>query len=98
MGSELGTIVRGPLLITDIIGFHVSWGFGDLFGVGPLRAGYLNRQRIPGFYNRNHFGVPDAVQRCHWESEWAWSSDNQLHTTTASSGISDGSASLQLDG
>jgi hypothetical protein len=31
----------------------------------------LNRQRIPGFYNRNELGVPDAVQRCHWEVEWA---------------------------
>jgi acyl dehydratase len=71
VGSDLGTVVRGPLLITDIIGFHLSWGFGELFGVGALRAGYLNRQRIPGFYNRNYFGAPDAVQRCHWEDEWA---------------------------
>jgi hypothetical protein len=71
VGTSLGTIVRGPLLVTDIIGLHVGWGFGELFGVGALRAGYLNRQRIPGFYNDNDFGVPDAVQRCHWEVEWA---------------------------
>jgi hypothetical protein len=71
VGGELGTIVRGPLLVTDIIGFHAGWGFGELFGVGALRAGYLNRQRIPGFYNFNHFGAPDAVQRGHWEVEWA---------------------------
>lgn len=71
VGTSLGTIVRGPLLVTDIIGLHVGWGFGELFGVGALRAGYLNRQRIPGFYNANTFGVPDAVQRCHWEVEWS---------------------------
>jgi acyl dehydratase len=71
VGTDLGIIVRGPLLVTDIIGFHAGWGFGELFGVGALRAGFLNRQRIPGFYNVNHFGAPDAVQRCHWEVEWA---------------------------
>jgi acyl dehydratase len=70
-GTDLGTIVRGPFLLTDIIGLHVGWGFGELFGVGALRTGYLNRQRIPGFYNANFFGAPDAVQRCHWEVEWA---------------------------
>lgn len=71
VGDDLGRIVRGPLTVTDIIGFHVGWGFGDLFDIGALRAGYLNRQRIPRFYLPNSQGVPDAAQRCHWEQDWA---------------------------
>jgi hypothetical protein len=71
IGADLGRIVKGPLTVTDIIGFHVGWGFGDLFDVGPLRAGYLNRRRIPGFYLPNEQGIPDAAQRCHWEQRWA---------------------------
>lgn len=71
VGDDLGRIVKGPLSITDIIGFHISWGFGELFDIGALRAGYLNRKRIPGFYVPNEDGIPDAAQRCHWETAWA---------------------------
>lgn len=71
VGDSLGRIVKGPLTVTDIIGFHISWGFGELFDIGALRAGYLNRKRIPKFYLPNADGIPDAAQRCHWETEWA---------------------------
>ena len=66
-GDSLGRMVKGPLTVTDIIGFHVGWGFGNLFGIGALRAGYLNRQRVPAFYTPNSQGIPDAMQRMHWD-------------------------------
>jgi acyl dehydratase len=71
VGASLGRIVKGPLTVTDIIGFHVGWGFGNLFGIGALRAGYQNRQRVPAFYTLNSHGIPEAVQRCHWDQEQA---------------------------
>ncbi|HEV3188143.1 MAG TPA: MaoC family dehydratase, partial [Acidimicrobiales bacterium] len=71
VGDEIATIVRGPLTITDVMAHHVGTGLGGAYGVGPLRLGYLNRQHVPGFYSKNEQGVPDVVQRCHWENAWA---------------------------
>ncbi len=48
-GDELDPRVKGPLTVTDMICWHVGMGMG-LYGVSPLRLGYLNRQRIPRFY------------------------------------------------
>ncbi len=67
VGQELNTIVKGPLCTTDIISWHVGWGFG-VFRVGPLRNGYLNRKRIPAFYTKNEFGAWDVAQRVHWDN------------------------------
>src|SRR5439155_4362340 len=69
-GEELPTVVKGPLLVTDIISAHMGRGWGG-FGVAPLKLGYKNRRRVPKFYTPNPFGVPDAAMRCHWEDEWA---------------------------
>jgi acyl dehydratase len=71
VGETLVQIVRGPLTVTDVMGHHVGTGLGGQFGVGPLRLGFLNRERVKGFYNKNSSGVYDVVQRCHWENEWA---------------------------
>jgi acyl dehydratase len=71
VGDQLGSIVRGPLTITDVMAHHVGTGLGGAYGVGPLRLGYLNRRHVPGFYSMNEQGVPDVVQRCHWENAWA---------------------------
>ena len=70
-GDPLPDIVRGPLTVTDVIAHHVGLGLGDTFGVGALRLAYLNRKRIPAFYNKNRFGAFDVKQRCHWEDDWA---------------------------
>ena len=42
-----------------------------LYGVAPLRLGWRNRQRIPRFYQRDELGVPDVMQRVHWDPEFA---------------------------
>jgi acyl dehydratase len=71
VSEPLETIVRGPLTVTDVMAHHVGTGLGGQYGVGPLRLGYTNRQHVRGFYTLNAQGVPDVVQRCHWEDAWA---------------------------
>lgn len=70
VGDEMPQMVKGPLQMVDVIGSHVSRGQGG-YGEGPLRMGYLNRKRLPGFYVPNSWGLPEVVQRCHWDDEWA---------------------------
>jgi hypothetical protein len=53
-----------------MICWHVGMGMG-LYGVAPLRLGWRNRQRIPRFYHRDELGVPDVMQRVHWDPEYA---------------------------
>jgi acyl dehydratase len=74
-GDEVGPIVKGPLTVTDIICWHVGVGMG-LYGVSALRLGFENRQRIPRFYHRDELGVPDVMQRCHWDPEFARKAGN----------------------
>ena len=69
-GDELGPLVKGPLTVTDMICWHVGMGMG-LYGVKALRLGWQNRQRIPRFYHRDELGVPDAMQRVHWDPAYA---------------------------
>lgn len=66
VGDALPTMVKGPLTATDIVCWHCGQGMGQ-FRVAPLKLGYLNRKRAPGFYTKNEFGVWDAAQRLHWE-------------------------------
>jgi hypothetical protein len=75
VGDEIGPIVKGPLTVTDMICWHVGMGMG-LYGVAPLRLGWRNRQRIPRFYHRDELGVPDVMQRVHWDSAYARKAGN----------------------
>ncbi|HEY6530917.1 MAG TPA: MaoC family dehydratase N-terminal domain-containing protein [Acidimicrobiales bacterium] len=70
VGARLGPIAKGPLSVTDILSWHTGTGWG-MFGGGPSKIAYQNRQRIPKFYTRNEQGFWDTVQRCHWDDEWA---------------------------
>ena len=70
VGDSIGRIVRGPLTTGDVISYHVGIGWGG-FGVGSTRLAWQRRQRMPKLFVPNSQGVPDTVQRCHWEDEWA---------------------------
>lgn len=71
VGDELVPCVKGPLTVTDIICFHVGFGMGE-YGIGPLRNAWKGRTRhLQGFYNRDEYGVPDVMQRMHWNPDWA---------------------------
>jgi len=70
VGEELPTMVRGPLTLVDIIGFHIAIGWGG-FGINPGKMNYFNKKRMPRFYVPGKYGYPEAVQRMHWEEDWA---------------------------
>ena len=74
-GDEIGPLVKGPLTVTDMVCWHVGMGMG-LYGVAPLRLGAANRRRVPRFYHRDDQGVPDVMQRVHWDPEFARRSGN----------------------
>jgi acyl dehydratase len=75
VGDTVGPMVKGPLLVTDMVCWHVGMGMG-LYGVKPLRLGAQNRQRIPRFFKPDDLNVPDVQQRVHWDPEWAHRAGN----------------------
>lgn len=70
VGSELPAVMKGPLTVVDIISMHMGWGWGG-YGVGPLKFAHHLRKRMPAFYTRDEYGVPDVVQRLHWDQSRA---------------------------
>nr|BFE28183.1 MaoC family dehydratase N-terminal domain-containing protein [Actinomadura rugatobispora] len=75
VGDPVGPLVKGPLTVTDMVCWHVGMGMG-MYDVAPLRLAYKNRRRIPRFYHRDELGVPDAMQRVHWDPAFARKSGN----------------------
>jgi acyl dehydratase len=69
IGESLPQVVKGPLTVTDIIYYHIGIGMGGTDG--PLGLAHRSRKRSPGWFTPNTLNVPDIVQRCHWESEFA---------------------------
>jgi hypothetical protein len=67
VGAELPPVMKGPLGVVDIISMHMGWGWGG-YGVGPLKFAHQHRQRMPAFYQPDEYGVPEVVQRLHWDS------------------------------
>jgi acyl dehydratase len=70
VGDLMQPLAKGPLTVTDIIAEHLGRGMGH-YGHGPLRYWWKHRQKLGGFYTKNRQGVPDVVQRLHWEQDWA---------------------------
>ena len=71
-------MVKGPLTVTEMIAFHAG-GYGFVpYGLRSSRVGFKNRQRIPAFYIKNEYGIPDVAQRLHWDSEWAKAIGNPM--------------------
>ncbi|WP_261567322.1 hypothetical protein [Frankia gtarii] len=75
VGDELGSLVKGPLTVTDMVCWHVGMGMG-IYGVSALRLAARNRTRIPRFFHRDELNVPDVMQRVHWDPEFARRSGN----------------------
>ncbi len=66
-GEEVPAMVKGPLTLTDVIAWLRGWGGG----VRHSRIAWKYRQRHPKFFSLNDYGVPDIVERVHWEDSWA---------------------------
>lgn len=70
VGEQIQTRVKGPLVTTDIIAWHIGWGM-QLTPPGAFRLSYKIRKKAPGLYPPNSLNIPDTVQRLHWEPERA---------------------------
>jgi acyl dehydratase len=66
VGDELQRKVKGPLLTTDVIVWHLGWGM-QLTPPGAFKLAYNIRKKAPGLYPPNHLNIPDTVQRLHWD-------------------------------
>ena len=78
IGDTLQPMAKGPLTVTDIIGFHAG-GYGFVpYGLPSGRVAYDNRKRIAPFYVKNENGVWDVAQRLHWDSQWAKAIGNPM--------------------
>jgi acyl dehydratase len=69
-GAPVPTIVKGPLTAVDIVSMHQGMGWGGM-PVGPLRFGWYGRQASPGYYELDESGVYQAIQRVHWDRDYA---------------------------
>jgi acyl dehydratase len=70
IGDTLIPVAKGPLTMVDIIAMHMGLGLSSS-GIGPLRFNWRQRSRMPAFYVTDRHGVPDVVQRVHWDHERA---------------------------
>jgi acyl dehydratase len=78
IGDGLGRMVKGPLTVTDVVCFHAGgYGFHP-YAPTTGRLAYRNRQRIPAFYIKNEYGIPDVAQRLHWDPLWAQAIGNPM--------------------
>lgn len=70
VGDKLTPVAKGPHSMVDVISYHMGQGLSH-YGIGPLRYNWAQRQRMPGFYTEDRFGVPDVAQRVHWDADRA---------------------------
>jgi acyl dehydratase len=70
VGEAIYPHVKGPLLVTDVVVWHLGWGM-QLTPPGSFKISRGIRQKAPGLYPPNALNVPDTVQRLHWEPERA---------------------------
>jgi acyl dehydratase len=78
VGDSLGTMAKGPLTVTDVVMFH-SGGYGHQpYRPSVGRLTWKNRQRVPAFYVKNEYGIPDVAQRLHWDPLWAQAIGNPM--------------------
>tara|TARA_A100001037_G_C15151397_1_gene639503 strand:+ start:4687 stop:5949 length:1263 start_codon:yes stop_codon:yes gene_type:complete len=70
VGDRIGPMVKGPLKVTDQILWHMGWGL-HMSPPGAFRMTYDVRKKVPGMFPKDPMGIPDTVQRCHWQPDWA---------------------------
>lgn len=70
VGDEITPVAKGPLTMVDIISMHMGLGLSSS-GIGPLRYNWRQRSRMPAFFVPDAWGVPDVVQRVHWDHQRA---------------------------
>jgi hypothetical protein len=72
VGDSMQHIVKGPLTLHDIIHFYKG-GYGSPLQCGAHGMFLKYRRRHPRAATRNELNIPDQVERCHYEDEFAQS-------------------------
>jgi acyl dehydratase len=70
VGEEIQPRVKGPLVVTDLVVWHIGWGM-QLTPPGTFGIARKVRRKAPGLYPPNARNVPDTVQRLHWDPDRA---------------------------
>jgi acyl dehydratase len=70
VGDDVTPVAKGPFSMVEVIAYHMGQGLSH-YGIGPLRLNWKQRQRMPGFYVEDRYGVPDVSQRVHWDQDRA---------------------------
>ncbi|WP_035613269.1 dehydratase [Hyphomonas johnsonii] len=70
VGDDVTPVAKGPLTMVDIISYHMGMGLSSS-GIGPLGLNYKQRMKMPAFFVPDKYGVPDVVQRVHWDHQRA---------------------------
>ncbi|MBV1893635.1 MAG: MaoC family dehydratase N-terminal domain-containing protein [Ilumatobacteraceae bacterium] len=70
VGDTIDTLVKGPLTVTDLISFHIGWGWSGQ-GTFSSRLSWKHRRARPHLWPRDPNGVPDTSQRGHWDASFA---------------------------
>lgn len=70
VGQEFQPRVKGPLVTTDMVRWHIGVGMG-ITPPGSGRISYLVRRKVPRLFTPDPLNVPDTVQRLHWDPDWA---------------------------
>jgi acyl dehydratase len=70
IGQEIEPRIKGPLLVTDVVVWHIGWGM-QLTPPGAFGIARKVRRKAPGLYPPNSRNIPDTVQRLHWDPERA---------------------------
>ncbi len=63
-GDDLTPVVKGPLLVADMITFDI--GHGMTMYDGALHMAYNYRKRHPAGMPLNEYGIPDVAESAHW--------------------------------
>ena len=69
VGDAIGTVVKGPLSVTETVAFTSGWG-GPFLMASELAHRYVRdhpRANAPDRYMR----IPEFPQRAHWDGDWA---------------------------
>ncbi len=65
-GDSIGSIVRGPITVSDIIVFLMGWGGQYIRSHGDWVEW---AKRHPSGYLRNSQNIPDTIEAVHWDAE-----------------------------
>ncbi len=73
VGDEMRPMVKGPILLTDLLCFLQG---SEARFAKAHKIRHQSYKRHPRAFSLNEFGVPDVVERVHWEDAWARSIGN----------------------